>query len=735
MKLRHLVPFGILESQKPKHFRSMLNAAWANRDSLGYGWRILKHGVCDGCSLGPYGLKDNVMNGIHLCMTRLNLLRLNTMGPFDPDRLPDVEGLRQMTNEELHALGRIPAPLRLRRGESRFRRIDWNEAFTTIGSTIKKLRSDGKSDRIGMYVTSRGLTNETYYLARKLSSLIGTNNIDLCARLCHAASVDGLKDTLGVGAPTCSLSDLIGSDLVVIFGSNLANNQPVTMKYLHYAKKRGTKVLVINPYREPGLERYWVPSVPSSALFGTKIMDDFFQVSIGGDIAFMNGVLKALVQTSGVDEKFISRATSGFDELKAHVNALSWAMLEENSGLQRVDMERFARIYSRARSAVFVYSMGLTQHRFGVDNVKSIVNLALARGMLGKEKCGILPIRGHSGVQGGGECGIDPGKLPGNVPLTPESAAYFEREWGEPVAQSKGLRIGQMLEAAFEGKISMLYNVGGNLFETMPDPDYMREAMQRVPFRVHQDIVLNRSTVLEGDDVLLLPAQTRYEQKGGGTSTNTERRIRFTPEIPGHPVGEARSEWEILSAVGRQIFPNAGGPFSFSDAQVVRDEMGRVMPMYNGIQNLQKEGDQLQWGGKTLFAGGTFSKMPNGRARFSAISPPKLEIPEGCVYVTTRRGKQFNSMTYGSNDPLTNRKRTDIFVSGHDADRLGLQEGEKIRLRSDVGQMDGTCRIAPIPPRNVQVHWPEGNVLIARRYDPVSFEPDYNAVARIEKIL
>ncbi|HLG19047.1 MAG TPA: molybdopterin dinucleotide binding domain-containing protein [Bdellovibrionota bacterium] len=127
--------------------------------------------------------------------------------------------------------------------------------------------------------------------------------------------------------------------------------------------------------------------------------------------------------------------------------------------------------------------------------------------------------------------------------------------------------------------------------------------------------------------------------------------------------------------------------------------------------------------------------MPNGRARFSAISPPKLEIPEGCVYVTTRRGKQFNSMTYGSNDPLTNRERTDIFVSGHDADRLGLQDGEKIRLRSDVGQMDGTCRIAPIPPRNVQVHWPEGNVLVSRHYDPVSFEPDYNAVARIEKIL
>lgn len=295
--------------------------------------------------------------------------------------------------------------------------------------------------------------------------------------------------------------------------------------------------------------------------------------------------------------------------------------------------------------------------------------------------------------------------------------------------------MGQMLEAAHERKMELLYSIGGNLFETMPDPTYMREAMERVPLRVHQDIVFNRSTVLEGEEVIVLPAQTRYEQRGGGTTTNTERRIRFTPEIPGHPIGEPKAEWEILCEIGRRIFPEPKGPFSFADAQAIREEMARVMPMYNGIGQLQEEGDQVQWRGSMLFAGGKFERMPEGKARFSVVPLPDIEVPKGYVYVTTRRGKQFNSMTYGSYDPLTDRKRNDIFVSMVDAKEFGLREGDAIRLRSDVGAMEGACRIAPIRPRNVQVRWPEGNVLISRRYDPVSAEPDYNALAKIERIV
>jgi molybdopterin-dependent oxidoreductase alpha subunit len=550
--------------------------------------------------------------------------------------------------------------------------------------------------------------------------------VDLCARLCHAATVSGLAETLGAGAPTCSLSDLIGADLVVLLGTDLANNQPVTTKYLHYARQQGTRVVVVNPFKEPGLERYWVPSVPSSALFGTPLMDDFFPVHVGGDVAFLTGALKRLVELDALDRAFIDARTSGFDALRAHVAALDWSTLEESSGLSRAEIDRFARLYAGARSAVFVYSMGLTQHRFGVDNVKAVVNLALARGMLGRPKCGIMPIRGHSGVQGGGECGVDPAKLPGGIAIGSEAQGTLEALWGHPIPRAPGLRVPHMVEAAARGEIDLLYSIGGNLLDTLPDRAFAREALARVPVRIHQDLVVNPSTLLPGELVVLLPAQTRYEQRGGGTTTNTERRIRFTPEIAGHPqVGEARPEWEIPCLVARRLRPGLDLALGYADASAIRAEMAAAMPQYRGVDALAAPGDWIQWGGDGLFA--RSFPTPDGRARWSAIPLPETRIPEGKFYLSTRRGKQFNSMVFAERDPLTGAGRDAVFVSAIDAGRLGLADGARVRLRSEVGEYVGRVRIAPVKPRTLQVHWPEANVLVPRRYDPVSGEPDYNA--------
>jgi molybdopterin-dependent oxidoreductase alpha subunit len=444
--LSRLVPFGLIGQTKPHHYREMLGVIWENRDELAYAWKVLKHGVCDGCSLGPYGLRDNVMDGVHLCTTRLKLLRLNTMGALDMTAAADVSLIRELNQEKLRSLGRLPFPMLRRKSERGFSRISWDEAFSTISTRLRNT----PPLQMGFFATSRGLTNEVYYVFQKLARTLGTNNVDLCSRLCHAASVSGLKSTLGVGAPTCSLSDFIGTDLLVIFGSDLANNQPVATKYMHYAKRQGTRIIVVNPMREYGLERYWVPSVASSAFFGTKLMDDFFQVRIGGDIAFINGVMKALIAFDQQDDEFIARNTSGFDAVKAALQDQSWEMLEARSGVTRSDMQRFAQLYAAARSAVFVYSMGLTQHEFGVDNVKAIVNLALSRGMLGREKCGIMPIRGHSGVQGGGECGSEPDKFPGGFSVNEENARRFSNLWRHPVPSAPGLKVPHMIEAAHD---------------------------------------------------------------------------------------------------------------------------------------------------------------------------------------------------------------------------------------------------------------------------------------------
>jgi molybdopterin-dependent oxidoreductase alpha subunit len=728
--ISRLVPFGLIGQTKPHHYREMLGVLWENRDELPYAWKVLKQGVCDGCSLGPYGLRDNVLDGVHLCMTRLKLLRLNTMGALDLSAVADMSHLRELNQEKLRSFGRLPYPMIRRNGEPGFSRISWEQAFAAISQPLRNT----PPAQMGFFATSRGLTNEVYYVFQKLARALGTNNVDLCSRLCHAASVSGLKATLGVGAPTCSLSDFIGTDLLVIFGSDLANNQPVTTKYMHYAKKQGTRIVVVNPMREYGLERYWVPSVASSALFGTKLMDDFFQVRVGGDIAFINAVLKALIAFDQQNNDFIASHTHGFDELKTALKEQSWEMLEARSGIARAEVQRFGQLYAAARSAVFVYSMGLTQHEFGVDNVKAIVNLALSRGMIGREKCGIMPIRGHSGVQGGGECGSEPDKFPGGFPVNDENARRFSNLWRHPVPSTSGLKIPEMIEAAHEGKLKFIYSIGGNLLETMPDRNFVAQALRRVPFRVHQDIVLNSSMLLDAEEaVLILPAQTRYEQRSGGTTTSTERRIRFTPEIPGHRIGETRPEWEIPTLIGRKALPTSEHLFPFQDTQSIREEMARVMPIYHGVEQLGKEGDHFQWGGPYLFKNGQFGGMPNGRALFTVLDPPDRRAADGKFYLATRRGKQFNSMTFGAKDRLMGSDRRDaIFISPQDAERLGFKDGSRVMIRSSTGQMNGIVQIAPVKCGTLQAYWPEANVLISRRADPISGEPDYNAEVSIE---
>jgi molybdopterin-dependent oxidoreductase alpha subunit len=724
------VPFGLLVRSKPRAYREMIKVAWENRGRWRYALRILRHGVCDGCSLGPRGVHDDVIKGVHLCLTRLKLLRLNTMGPLPEAALADVGALRAMSEEELRGLGRIPYPLIRRAGEPGFSRLSWDAALELVAARM----GAAAPDRMGMFVTSRGLTNETYYMLQKLARIAGTPHVDTCARLCHAASTVGLRQTLGFGAPTSSLADWIGADLIVIIGSNLANNQPVSTKYLHFAKKKGARIVVVNPFREPALERYWVPSLLGSALFGTKLMDDFYGVSPGGDIAFLSGVLKALDDIGGFDAKFVADRTEGAAELRAHLARLTWSEIVSESGVAERDIRRFAATYKASERAVIIYSMGLTQYTFGVENVKMVVNLALARGMVGRPNTGILPIRGHSGVQGTAECGCDADKLPGAVDINDENCARFEAAWGHPIPRRKGLRAAHLLDRAGESGLDVLYLVGGNHVRTMPDPAHARRALENVGLRVHQDVVLNESTLLDAREaVLVLPGQTRYEQRSGGTSTSTERRVRFTPEIPGPRIAEARPEWEIPALVGRHLCPERTDLFGYRDTAEIRREMDQLMPLYAGIGALEKEGQSFQWGGPRLGENG-FPGMPNGRARFSVCAIPRIDVPEGKLVLTTRRGKQFNSMTYGNTDPLTaGARRQSLLMSSEDMSRIGIEEGGRVMVRSDAGAMAAVARPGPCRPGHVQAFWPECNPLLERKYDPASGEPEYATAVSVER--
>src|SRR5215213_3363388 len=649
-----LVPNGV-NQVKPNHYVEMAKVVWRNRDQLPYAWRVLTRGVCDGCALGTTGVRDFTMDGIHLCMVRLDLMRLNTMPALDTSVFDDMGALSRMNASELRELGRLPYPMVRRKGERGFTRVTWSRALGIAADHLRRTRPD----RLALYLTSRGITNEAYYVAQKAARFLGTNNVDNSSRICHAPSTVALKRSLGVSASTCSYKDWLGTDLLVFFGSNTPNNQPVTTKYIYHAKKMGTRVAVINPYIEPGLERYWVPSVAESALFGTRIADHFYQVHTGGDRAFIAGVIKHLIEQGLTDAAFIGSYTKGSGDLRTALAAISWEALEESSGSDRGRMLDFAKVVGQARSAVFVWSMGITQHRNGVENVRAIVDLALARGFVGREKCGLMPIRGHSGVQGGAEVGAVPNQFPGGLEVNEENAARLSDLYGFPVPSGRGLNAVEMIDAAHGGLLDLFYIIGGNFLETLPDPAYVRESLERVAVRIHQDIVLSPQMMVEpGDTAVLLPAQTRYEQRGGGTETSTERRILFSPEIPGRRIGEAVPEWEIPMLLAEGAKPDLAHLMHFEDGQAVRDEIARAVPAYEGIQLLSRQGDQVQWGGERLCEGTNSAgeSVPKFHTEDCLACFSKIVISEpstsGKLRLSTRRGKQFNSIVHSDRDPL-----------------------------------------------------------------------------------
>ena len=716
-----LVPTGIGQ-QKPHHFLDIARIAWANRDELPFAYRILTKGVCDGCALGTTGLRDWTMTGPHLCMVRLELLRLNTAPALDPDRLADVVSLRSLTSKELHDLGRLPEPMVRRAGDRGFRVIGWDEALEIAASHLRAI----DPARAAFYLTSRGVTNESYYVAQKAARVYGTPNIDNSARLCHAASTVAMKHALGHGASTCSYADWIGADLIVFFGSNTPNNQPVTMKYLFNARNRGTQVAVVNPLREPGLERYWIPSVAESALFGTKLADHWFAVHTGGDLAFLVGTLKALLEMDAIDHTFVAEHTTGFEAAADAAGAASWTDIQIESGGSRTDIERFARLLVDRPNAIFVWSMGLTQHVHGVDTIRALLNVGLARGLVGRAHRGLMPMRGHSGVQGGSEVGCTP-------VVGAEAHDRWSALWGVRIPDGPGLTADAMIAGAAAGAIDVFWMVGGNFLETVANPARTREALRRPRLRVHHDIVLSSSMLVDpSDTVLVLPATTRYETPGGGTETSTERRIIFSPEIEGRRIGSARPEWRALGDVIARVRPGSADQLQFVDAGAIRAEIARAIPLYAGIETLQTPGDQVQWGGPRLFDDGKFA-TPDGRARVRAVELRGRQLEPGTFFVSTRRGKQFNSMVHRDTDPLTGAPRDAVLLSAEDAARIGAVDGTHVRLISSTGTFEGQAFIAPLLPGNLEVHWPEGLALLdADLLDPESGEPDYNAVVRLE---
>lgn len=736
------VPFG-LTKVKPHHMRDTAKIVWKNRDNLNYAKNIILKGVCDGCALGVSGLQDQTLNGPHMCTTRFNVLRLNTAPPIKPEILhQDIDELRKMDSTELRELGRIPYPMIRRKGDRKFIRVSWDEAMNTIADKMKVL--DPK--QYAFYLTSRGITNESYYVAAKVARYLETNHIDNASRICHSPSKSAMKRSVGVGASTCNYQDWLGTDVLVFWGSVASNASPVSTKYMMEAKKRGTKIIVINPYREPSMENYWVPSVVESALFGTEIADEFYEVNIGGDIALMHGVMKHWFdleeqnEGSAVNHEFVNEHVNNYEDLKENVQSQTWDEIVQSSGVEKESIIELSNSLAKAKTGVMVWALGLTMHKHATDNISQVSNLALLRGWLGGKNKGLMPLRGHSSVQGSGEMGADPFSLPGGD-YNDENRPRVEDLWNFKLPQWPGDTVGVTIENAMlpednERKLKLYYMSGGNFLETMPDPNFVRDALQNLDIRVHQDIILNTSTLLDAKEtVVVLPAKTRYEQDGGGLSTSTERMVYFSPEIEGNRnrIAEARSEWQIYVDLAKRVKPEESHLIDFQSGQEIRDEIAKANPQYDGVQHLKKAGDVYQYGGAWLCEGGV-CPTPDGRGNLITMDIPDNNKKAGEFKLLMRRGKQFNAMIYGDRDAFNNMGRYDVLVSENDARKEGLEDGEAVVLYNKNGVFQGFVKYAAIKDGNIGVQFPEGNFLVEKGiYESFVEMPDYVTDVKMEK--
>jgi predicted molibdopterin-dependent oxidoreductase YjgC len=330
-------------------------------------------------------------------------------------------------------------------------------------------------------------------------------------------------------------------------------------------------------------------------------------------------------------------------------------------------------------------------------------------------------------VQGGAEVGCAPA-------IDAATQERWEQQWGFAFPRSTGYSAPQMIDVSAEGGLDAFWLVGGNFLETLPDREKVHRALSMPRLRVHEDLVISSAMLVDpSETVLLLPATTRYESPGGGTETTTERRVIFSPEIAGRRIGDARPEWWAITEAAARAYPDRAHLIRFADAAAIRRDIEQAVPLYRGIERLSAKGDQLQWGGRVLYADGRFATA-DGKAHFAAVAPRAVSYEPGTFLVSTRRGKQFNSMVQKQTDSLTGASRDAVLMSREDAVALQLSEGTRVKLVSPYGHFLGRVFPAPVKPGNLEVHWPEGTALLGPELDPESMEPDYNAVVTVEKV-
>ena len=690
-------------------------------------WRAMSsRNACKTCALGMGGQLGGMVNeGGHfpeVCKKSFQAMASDIQPGIRPEFFAryGFNELRALTPRELELSGRLNEPLYAGPNDAGYRTISWDEAFDKVAS---KLRESGPTQSF-FYASGRS-SNEAGFLLQLLSRLFGTNYVNNCSYYCHQASGVGLASAVGAGTGTIRLEDLDGCDLYLLIGGNPASNHPRLMRSLMQIRRRGGKVIVVNPAKEIGLVNFRVPSDPWSLLFGSEIASQYVQPHIGGDIAWLTGIIKVVLERGGLDREFIDQHTEDFEAVRQQVEATSWSDIEASSGVSRQSIEESATTFLAAKNVVIGWTMGITHHLHGVENVKMIANLALVRGMVGRPNAGLMPIRGHSNVQGLGSVGVTP-------TLKKALLDRFEQRLGVKAPTSPGLDTMACMDAASRGEMRAALCLGGNLFGSNPDARFAEDAMNKLDLVAYLSTTLNTGHAWgRAKETLILPVLPRDEEPQPTTQESMFSFVRLSAGGPPR-VAAARSEVSILVEIARRVLGDSiPGSLNWSDLHshsAVRALIAEMIPGLEPIRDIDQTKREFHIPGRDL-ADRTFPTA-TGKAKFQAVSLPPTPTGNRLRLMTVRSEGQFNSVVYDEEDIYRGQERRDvILLNVADLERLGLKPDQRVRVRSATGEMRWLlARPFDIRPGNAIAYYPEANILVPRDVDPQSKTPGFKSV-------
>ena len=697
--------------------------ATINRIGVGKAAKALTaRNTCKACAYGMGGQQGGMTNELgefpSVCNKSVQAQSTDIQPPI-PEIVfqHTIDDLSELSARELEQLGRLGTPLCKEPKSDRFVPISWDEALDRAARRLAQVNPQ----RTFFYSSGRS-SNEAGFLFQLLARAYGTNNVNNCSYYCHQATSEGLATTIGKGTATVELEDLTGADLIFVIGANPSSNHPRFIHMLKNCRERGGQVIVINPAKEPGLVKFAVPKSPMSMLKGgSEIASDYLQPRIGSDIALFKGLARAVIEQGTADRDFIDRHSAGFDAFCADLARLGWDEITAACGIERVEIERVAAAYGRSRNAIFAWGMGMTHHVHGVANVEAIANLALLRGMIGKRHAGLLPLRGHSNVQGIGTIGVKP-------VLARDVLKRMEEAFGITFPEERGLDTMACMQRAAAGGIDAAVIMGGNLCAATPDTRFSTQAMERIGFKLYLTTTLNLGHVngLGEGEVIILPVTARDEE---WEPTTQESMFNFVRLSDGGIVriNNVRPESWILGQLGRRILPYSPIDFTaFSRHARLREAIAAVVPGMEDLADIEVAKKEFHIRNRVMHAP-EFS-TPDGKAHF-VVTPVPQAKPGRLMLATVRSEGQFNSIIYEETDSYRGKAGRDaIFLNAEDMAERGIVDGQRVKLTSDAGEMMGYAKLYDLPRGSVLAYYPEANVLVGTEVDPRSKTPAFKSV-------